>query len=133
MRLPEIQEKYDKQREHLASIYGVNIPCYFCDDIASRRIVHELATSFVLENDYPYDTFIELKVLRHLLVVPKRHVSLLCDLSTEEQQEYWKVLGKYQADGFAVFTRSPRDETASAPAHLHTHLMLFETSTPNSR
>lgn len=123
-RAPEVQEAYDRHRMILWEKYGDNPPCPFCD-LPGRKIIEETSTLAVLENDFPYDSFENQKILRHYMIVPRRHISLFEDFTQAEQEEYWQLMATYHKKGYSSLTRSAIDVMRSVPLHLHTHLFFY--------
>ncbi len=95
--------------------------CAFCSD--GRVIVKEIFNEFrLLGNRFPYIVWDDYEVLEHLMLAPKRHVSIIADLNANEKDEYIELLGRYEALGYSIYSRAPIDVTRSVD-HLHTHLM----------
>lgn len=103
--------------------------CVFCqaekkgvgfDSLCLYRDSHTL----IVMNKYPYNT-------GHLLILPRRHVGEIWDLSTEENAEiaHWiqsslKILKKvYNCDGFNVGLNHGAVAGAGIPEHLHWHVI----------
>ena len=102
--------------------------CVFCnalqDEAAAELLVAHGTTCFVILNLYPYNS-------GHLLIVPKRHVGTLADLSSDELGEvgYWSRLAEmalteaYQPQGINVGMNLGRPAGAGIVDHLHVHLV----------
>lgn len=100
--------------------------CAFCSD--DKVIIKEVFREFrLLENKFKYDVWDDYKVLEHLMLAPKRHVSVIADLNEHEQKEYIDIVGKYESLGYSFYSRAPLDVTRSVD-HLHTHLMKIGTN-----
>ena len=123
-RSPEVQEKYNRHRIEMYEKYGDNMPCPFCD-MGERKILEELPTMVIVENDFPYATFDGQVIKNHRMIVPRRHISLLADLNSEELQDYWGLMVRCHKNGFSSMTRSAVDVLRSVPGHLHTHLFSY--------
>lgn len=103
--------------------------CVFCNS-EKRGVGFEglcllrQSNSLILLNKYPYNT-------GHLLILPRRHVANLWDLSVEENQElaHWiqtslKILKQvYNCDGFNVGLNHGAVAGAGIPDHLHWHVV----------
>lgn len=103
--------------------------CVFCK---SERLgpgleslcLRQNSKSLIVMNKYPYNT-------GHLLILPRRHVADLWDLTTEENAEIakWiqsslKILKKtYNCDGFNVGLNHGSVAGAGIPDHLHWHVI----------
>ena len=102
--------------------------CVFCDapstEDGRRLIVHEGRTAFIILNLYPYTS-------GHLMVVPRRHLSLLAELTAEELAEIGsltqaseRVLTEaYRPEGINLGMNLGRPAGAGIADHLHVHLV----------
>lgn len=102
--------------------------CVFCaapsTDEGRALIVHEGETAYVILNLFPYTS-------GHLMVVPRRHVSALGALSSDELQEIGvltqmseRVLTEaYRPEGINVGMNLGRPAGAGIADHLHVHLV----------
>jgi ATP adenylyltransferase len=100
--------------------------CVFCEKAASAEDEQNLVLlrgekTFVLMNLYPYNN-------GHLLVIPKRHVGEMEDLTEEEMIELFqmtrkmvKVLGYFKPQGFNVGINIGEAAGAGIPGHFHIH------------
>lgn len=100
--------------------------CDFCDPAAHGvKTVADYMHCYVMANTYPYSQWEFRKVVEHLMVVPRRHVSNLVELTAEESEELMVVFGKYEQDGYDIFARTPTS-TVRTLVHQHTHLIKAE-------
>jgi ATP adenylyltransferase len=100
--------------------------CVFCDALArpDGLIVFEGTTAYVILNRYPYNN-------GHLLVVPRRHLATLVDLSSEELQEIAVLTRRseaalreaYKMQGINVGINLGKSAGAGIHEHLHVHLV----------
>jgi ATP adenylyltransferase len=60
--------------------------CPFCPDQVWDRIVEELGSVYAIEDLNPVTP-------GHLLIIPKRHVADYFDLTPNEQQDAWQLIG----------------------------------------
>ncbi len=102
--------------------------CVFCRLAASgppapdTGVLWSGAHAFAVLNAYPYTT-------GHLMVVARRHVASLAELSDEEHAELWyglrsaeAALGTaYRPDGINLGANLGRAAGAGIPRHLHLH------------
>ncbi len=104
--------------------------CTFCPDFVeqdpNREIVHEGEHWFVTPNAFPYEN-----TRLHLLVVPKRHVEHLGELTSEEGTELVGLLqwacDYYELDYGAVGMRfGDMEATGASLSHLHVHLIVAD-------
>lgn len=102
--------------------------CVFClaptSEDGLQLIVHEGQGAFVILNLFPYTS-------GHLMVVPRRHLSTLAALTSEELQEIAtltqtceRVLTEaYRPEGINVGMNLGRPAGAGIADHLHVHLV----------
>ena len=103
--------------------------CVFCTKPAENNdeenlIVHRAETCFSIMNKFPYNN-------GHVLVCPYRHVSDMCDLTTEENvalvNEIVKVIEVLKATmkpgGFNVGLNLGEVAGAGIEEHLHYHIV----------
>ncbi len=104
--------------------------CVFCDIFASdapdevRHVISETPTVAVILNAYPYAT-------GHVMVMPKRHVRELEELTDEEAEDLWPTLRMtvevvkraYSPDGLNLGVNLGRAAGAGIPGHLHVHVV----------
>jgi ATP adenylyltransferase len=107
---------------------GESDACVFCvaqqSAEAGALIVHEGRTAFVILNLFPYNS-------GHLMVVPRRHVARLADLTRDELIEMAEqtraaelaLTEAYQPQGINVGMNLGRPAGAGIADHLHTHLV----------
>jgi ATP adenylyltransferase len=102
--------------------------CVFCDATRPSEpdslIVHEGRTSYVVLNLYPYNN-------GHLMVVPRRHVARLRELTVDELNEVALLTQRaeivlteaYSPDGINVGVNLGSAAGAGIHEHLHVHLV----------
>lgn len=95
--------------------------CPFCD-IKNRKILYEGKAFRVVENIYPYDIWDDLKVLDHLLIVPRRHIAKIADFTKAEDGEYMKIVHDFDKKGYSLYARSAGNSSKSI-VHQHSHLI----------
>jgi diadenosine tetraphosphate (Ap4A) HIT family hydrolase len=96
--------------------------CSFCD-LNAARIYAENDVALALPDAYPIAE-------GHTLVVPKRHVASIFDLSDEEQAALWKLVAQVRAklwhdlacDGFNVGVNDGQAAGQTVP-HAHVHVI----------
>ncbi len=98
--------------------------CDFCTLLKhpTAQVVAVYEHCSVIKNNFPYDMWDHYGVNDHLMVVPKRHVVSLGDLTPEEQLDCLKAITKYEADGYSIYARAPSNKGKSI-THQHTHLI----------
>ena len=100
--------------------------CVFCVATATHDalIVFEGTTAYVILNRYPYNN-------GHLMVVPRRHLATLVELSGEELQEIAALTQRseavlreaYRLQGINVGINLGKSAGAGIHEHLHVHLV----------
>lgn len=122
----EVQAQYEAYIAEQRHRFGTHAPCPF-DELSpeDENIMSEEATALALRNRFPYDVYDGQKVVDHLLVIPKRHVRALGELSLREKDDYWALLTKYEELGYSSMTRSPANYARSVLGHVHTHQFKY--------
>jgi ATP adenylyltransferase len=104
--------------------------CVFCAIVASsesdeeRYVVWSSDTIVALLNAYPYAS-------GHLLVMPRRHVRELEELTSAEASQLWQAVHDaaaavkvaYRPEGLNLGVNLGRAAGAGIPAHLHVHVV----------
>lgn len=98
--------------------------CPFCD-LGDREVVAQTSYNVVLKNIHPYQYWEYMKVTDHLMVVPKKHIESLRDLTNKEKVDTIDLIAAYEAKGYNVYAREKDNATKSVP-HQHTHLIKTE-------
>lgn len=98
--------------------------CPFCKDTMESVAVDETLHSYVIPNRTKYDLWEGHSVETHYLVIPKRHVSSLGELSESEMLDTMRLIAKYEALEFNVYARGVNSPRRSV-THQHTHLIKF--------
>lgn len=112
------------------AINGEKSGCIFCEMISldpnseDNLVVEQSDLSFTVMNLYPYNN-------GHLMVVPKRHLSKLSDLSEVELLDCMKKLQELEnalslalhPDGFNIGVNLGRVSGAGIEDHVHFHIV----------
>ena len=96
--------------------------CPFCVP-TDGTIIRESKQTRIVRNIFPYDLWEFRDVRDHLLIVPKRHVKSLSQLSEKEQDEIMRLIVEFEALNYNVYARSTDSVKKTIPAHQHTHLI----------
>lgn len=120
----------DEQRRRMRELEAAGT-CLFCPDGLGRFGAGDAPrwqspSWLVLDNDFPYRG-----AARHLLLVPRRHLSDLTELDPAEREEFWAALAAAkQLAGGAGYGLGARNgdcaSTGATIAHLHLHLLVAE-------
>lgn len=103
--------------------------CVFCGAWTqgigeSSLVVHMSNHAMIILNKYPYNT-------AHTMVVPKRHINNLTDLTADESADIYKLLHRvvdainkeYQPAGFNIGMNLGAVAGAGIPDHIHWHIV----------
>lgn len=88
-----------------------------------KGVVEDLEFFIVTKNLFGYQIWDGFEVREHLLVIPKRFVEGINEFSKQEFDEFQKILAKYEAKGFSIYARAPKNKSKTV-MHQHTHLIL---------
>lgn len=100
--------------------------CDFCDFTpVSKQVRREFAHFWLVDNIFPYALWDGCRVLEHLLLVPKRHVISLSELTAIESAEYVQIISNLEDSGYAVYAR-PAVSSAKSVPHQHTHFIHID-------
>jgi diadenosine tetraphosphate (Ap4A) HIT family hydrolase len=103
--------------------------CNFCRD-QSDKIVKENDTMYVIPNRVSYDMFESMRVLDHLMVIPKKHHETMATFDDNEMRDAMKIMGEYEAQGYNVYARGMGSVSRSVK-HQHTHLLKLDNKPSN--
>ena len=113
------------QAEYLEYLSSIDTSlCSFCD-LTQPRAPQPIKTYdhfYIAENGFGYLIWDGCLVKEHLMLIPKKHVPNLRDLSGAAQKEFAQIVAKYEEAGYSFYGRSPDNVTRSI-AHQHTHLL----------
>ena len=81
--------------------------CDFCQlvETDTSQVVSRHRHCLVIKNLFGYDVWDDRGVEEHLMIIPKRHVDSLADLTNEEMAEYIKIMTKYEKSGYSIEDR----------------------------
>ena len=77
---------------------------------------------YVTVNAFGYQYWELMDVVDHLMIVPKRHVLALGQLTEKEKQQFMDLIVRYEAKGYNMYAREGGSAMKSVP-HQHTHLI----------
>lgn len=97
--------------------------CDFCAfTIGDGRVVDESSHFWIATNLFAYNVWDDRNVDEHLMLLPKRHVTTLEELTATERADYIEQLIAYEKQNYSTYTRAPGNASKSVP-HLHAHLV----------
>jgi diadenosine tetraphosphate (Ap4A) HIT family hydrolase len=98
--------------------------CMFCS-IEDEAVVRNYEYFVIRRNAFPFDWFDMRRVTDHLMVIPKRCIDSIKDMTAEEKVEYVEILSEYEQ---LQYTAMLRHSTSSSKTikHLHSHLLKRE-------
>lgn len=101
--------------------------CGFCgfDDDKKDEVVNDYEYFWLVGNIFAYDIWDDQGVTDHLMIVPKRHIDSVGDMSDKELLEYSNILGVYDKLGYSIYARSCGNAIKSV-VHQHTHLLKLD-------
>lgn len=112
-----------KYRQYIKQIDG----CQFCTFKSNKPpVVGETEHFWIVKNIFPYSIWDEMEVVDHLMAVPKHHTDSLYSLSEKASEDYVKLIGSYENDGYSIYARAPSNKLKSV-VHQHTHLIKTKT------
>lgn len=100
--------------------------CDFCNigtptnTLSQVREENELF--WIVINAFPYTVFDGNEVADHIMIVPKKHVESISELSEDERQVLIELINKYEPMGYSFMGRDPNNSQKSI-THQHTHLI----------
>lgn len=84
----------------------------------NRPTLKEFTYFRLIKNEYPYKGFRE-----HYLLVPKREVETILDLSEAERLELVGLIGMYEAQGYTTISHQFGANAHASVSHKHIHLL----------
>lgn len=101
--------------------------CMFCELVKTHgeQVIEETPQCLIIDNIFGYDLWDECGVERHWMIIPKRHVASLNELTDEERLDYMQQVGRFADEGYSLYARAPGNVTGSV-AHQHMHLIKID-------
>lgn len=102
--------------------------CYFCltkNNIVKPIIIFEKKYWYVTPNNFPLEGS-----THHYMIVPKKHLKDLTEISNEESIELYKVMVPWlknylKSSGYSIFIRSGNTMyTGATIEHIHFHFLI---------
>ena len=103
--------------------------CPFCGQDTISSAIFENDLIYIAPNLTQYDLWELHDVENHLLIIPKRHVETLSELSSAERLAIMDQAAKYEAMGYSVYARGFGFVKRSVK-HQHTHLLKVTDKKP---
>lgn len=115
-------KKYANYRKTLK-----NDHCQFCELVKSGgdTVVAKTKHCLIIVNKFGYDMWDGCGVVEHLMIIPRRHVTSLSELTTEERVDYMEQLVQHEGDDYSLYARAPGNATKSV-THQHSHLIKID-------
>lgn len=99
-----------------------NTDCPFCSP-DRQQTIRQTKHAAVIRNLFPYDLWEFREVTDHLMVIPRRHVASLSQLTKDEQADIMALISQYEGRDYNVYSRARHSSQKSIPDHQHTHLI----------
>lgn len=97
--------------------------CIFCDlKKGDPQYISETKHFFIIRNIFPYSLWDDMKVVDHLMLVPKQHTDTLAVLSKEAAVEYVNIISEYEQNSYGIWAR-PVGSVIKSIEHQHTHFI----------
>ena len=103
--------------------------CPFCDPTTVAHAVSANEFVYVVPNLTKYDLWELHDVEEHLMIIPRRHVETLEELSKDERLAVMDEAALYEAKGYNVYARGSGFIKRSVK-HQHTHLIKVSNKRP---
>lgn len=103
--------------------------CPFCDRATLKKAIRTTSSAYVVPNLTYYDIWEGHDVEDHLLVIPKRHVKSMKELTETERLEIIDLVAEYEAHNYSMYARGVGSVTRSVE-HQHTHLIKMSPKRP---
>lgn len=116
---------YRKTRKRYNQHNRSDTGCTFCTPTTPHNLILETKHSYVIKNRVSYDTWELHDVTDHLLVIPKRHVDTLDEMTDAELLDSMRICAKYEAKDYNLYARAIHSPRRSA-RHQHTHLIKID-------
>jgi len=124
--MPNRTRKAEKEyKDHRKKSKNSTI-CQFCEIHEGNPELIEMTKSLkVITNRFPYSQWDSQGVVDHLMIVPKKHLDSLNDLSLEEAHEYLQLVSVFEKRGYNIYARAPVSNRKTI-VHQHTHLLKLD-------
>lgn len=106
-----------------------NDECPFCNALTLSNVIFENDLIYIIPNLTKYDLWELHDVEDHLLIVPKRHIETLGELSEKEKVAIMDKAAEYEAMGYSIYARGVGFIRRSVK-HQHTHLIKVKNKSP---
>lgn len=99
-----------------------SLDCTYCQNITPDQLVRETEYCVLFRNRLPYDLWEYHPVVSHLLIIPKRHVHSLGELTDAERLDLFALCAEHETQGYSIYARAT-DNPRRSVKHQHTHLI----------
>jgi diadenosine tetraphosphate (Ap4A) HIT family hydrolase len=96
--------------------------CPFCSLQTISNAVYENELIYIVPNLTQYDLWELHDVQDHLLIIPKRHIKTINELTNKERLAVMEQVAEYEAKGYNIYARGVGFVKRSVE-HQHTHLI----------
>lgn len=100
-----------------------SVACVFCTIVYDKaKVVNETKFFWIYKNLFSYNTWDNLDVKEHLMIIPKEHITKLSELNGSAQRSYMELVTEYDEKGYSHYLRAAGNATKTID-HMHTHLI----------
>jgi diadenosine tetraphosphate (Ap4A) HIT family hydrolase len=119
--------RFGVQKHYLAVEKRLGGACGLCHlHEWHNQILQETPHFNLIKNEFPYYFWESRRVSQHLLLVPKRHILSISELTADEWADFQQILTQYEPQGFSIYARAPANPQRTQ-VHQHTHLIKVGT------
>jgi len=104
--------------------------CPFCSEERLDKAVYQDDYIYIVPNLTKYDLWELHDVTEHLLIIPKRHIESLNELTNDEKLAIMNQVAEYESKGYSTYARGVGFIKRSVK-HQHTHLIKVTNKEPN--
>lgn len=127
---------YRSRKLHRANLKATKTDaCAFCHlndatiNPVKRRIIRQTEHAVVVDNIFPYRIWEMHNVVEHFMVLPKRHVTSMDQLTLAERLDIMDLFCTFEAIGYSVYLRAPQNARRTV-SHIHAHLIKIDAQKP---
>lgn len=105
--------------------------CPFCKPETLKNAIFENDYAYIVPNLTRYDAWELHDVSEHLLLIPKRHIEALGELTPKERSGLIDIIAEHESKGYNIYARGVGFIKRSV-SHQHTHLIKVNNKKPRA-